>query len=480
MNETIVTSGSVLCVDLDGTFSRTDTLTEAVLLLLKQRPWALFLLPLWLLRGKAHCKAEIARRISFDPAALAYNEDLVGWLRDEYASGRKIVLASGADRRIVEAIAAHHGFFDAVIASDGVVNMTGKAKAAILKDRFGNYAYVGNAPVDIPVWAGAEASMLAAHSDAVERALSKHVNFDRVFRREGESRSRIRLWLKALRIHQWVKNSLLFAPLILSHQIFNEAKLVAVGLGFLAFSLCASSVYLLNDLLDLGADRRHPTKRLRPFADAALPLEQGIVAIPLLLAASFSLAVYVDLPFAAVLGVYYLVTVAYSFDLKRRALLDVFTLAALYSLRIIAGAVVAHVALSPWLVGVSIFLFLSLGVVKRVAEIESGRRRGVTLLQGRGYRSEDLFILQMLGVAAGYASIVVLALYVSAPESRALYPHHQLLWLFAPLMLYWISRIWLLTHRGEMHDDPIVFALKDRTSRVIGVIAVAIIVAASL
>jgi len=480
MNETIMTTDCVLCVDLDGTFSRTDTLTEAVLLLLKQQPWALFLLPFWLLRGKAHCKAEIARRISFDPAALAYNEELVGWLRDEHASGRKIVLASGADRRIVEAIAAHHGIFGDVIASDGNVNMTGRAKAAALKDQFGRYAYVGNAPVDMPVWAEAEASMLAAHSDAVERALSKHVNFERVFRREGESRSPLRLWLKALRIHQWVKNGLIFAPLALAHQIFDQTKFAAVGLAFLAFSLCASSVYLLNDLLDLGADRMHPTKRLRPFAAASLPLEQGIVAIPFLLAAGFSLAVYVDLPFAAVLGVYYLVTLAYSLDLKRRALLDVFTLAALYTLRILAGAVVAKVALSPWLLGVSIFLFLSLGVVKRVAEIESGRRRGVTLLHGRGYQSEDLLILQMLGVAAGYASVVVLALYVSAPESRALYPHHHFLWLFAPLMLYWISRVWLLTHRGEMHDDPIVFALKDRTSQAIGLLAVAIIVAASL
>ncbi|MEN6542644.1 UbiA family prenyltransferase [Parvibaculum sp.] len=480
MNETILAQDYVLCVDLDGTFSRTDTLTEAVLLLLKQRPWALFLLPFWLLRGKAHCKAEIARRISFDPEALAYNDELVGWLREEHASGRKIVLASGADRRIVEAIAAHHGFFGDVIASDGVVNMTGKAKAAALKDQFGRYAYVGNASVDMPVWAQAEAAMLAAHSEAVERELSKQVSFDRVFRRDDARPSTFRLWLKALRIHQWVKNGLLFAPLILAHQVFDQAKLLSVGLGFLAFSLCASSVYLLNDLLDLGADRKHPTKRLRPFAAASLPLEQGIVAIPILLAAGFSLAVYVDMPFAAVLGVYYLVTLAYSLDLKRRALVDVFTLAALYTLRILAGGVVAKVALSPWLLGVSIFLFLSLGVVKRVAEIESGRRRGVQLLHGRGYRSEDLFILQMLGVAAGYASVVVLALYVSAPGSRALYPHHHFLWLFAPLMLYWISRVWLLTHRGEMHDDPIVFALKDRTSRAIGLLAIAIIVGASL
>ena len=480
MNETITTPDCVLCVDLDGTLSYTDTLTEAVLLLIKQRPWALFLLPFWLLRGKAHCKAEIARRVSFDPGILAYNEELAGWLREEHAAGRRIVLASGADRRIAEAVAAHHGIFGDVIASDGVVNMTGSAKASALKERFGRYSYVGNASVDMPVWAEAEASMLAAHSDAVERALSRHVNFERVFRRADTRPSVLSLWLKALRIHQWVKNGLLFVPLILAHQIFDQAKLISVGLGFLAFSLCASSVYLLNDLLDLGADRKHPTKRLRPFAAASLPLEQGIVAIPVLLAAGFALAVYVDLPFAAVLGTYYLVTLAYSLDLKRRALVDVFTLAALYTLRILAGGVVAKVALSPWLLGVSIFLFLSLGVVKRVAEIESGRRRGIELLHGRGYRSEDLFILQMLGVAAGYASVVVLALYVSAPESRALYPHHHILWLFAPLMLFWISRVWLLTHRGEMHDDPIVFALKDRTSRAIGLLAIAIIVGASL
>ncbi len=478
MNEAILAPGCVLCVDLDGTFSRTDTLIEAVLLLLKQRPLSLFLLPFWLLKGKAHCKAEIARRIAFDPSALAYNEELIAWLRAEREAGREIVLASGADRLMVEAIAAYHGFFTGVIASDGRVNMTGRAKAEALKARFGRYDYIGNAHVDMPVWAGAEAAMLAASSADIERILSKRVSFTRVFRQE-RSRSRLRLWIKALRLHQWVKNSLLFAPLVLSHQIFDPVKLMTVGLGFLAFSLCASSVYLLNDLLDLAADRRHPSKRLRPFAAATLPIEQGLVAIPLLLIAGFALAIHTDLYFTAVLALYYAVTVAYSFDLKRRALLDVFTLAALYTLRIIAGAVVVHLSLSPWLLGVSIFLFLSLGVVKRVAEIESSRQRGVTLLHGRGYQSEDLIIMQMLGVASGYASVVVLALYVSAPEAQALYPHHQLLWLFAPLMLYWISRVWLLTHRGQMHDDPIVFALRDPVSRVIGLIAALILLAAA-
>ncbi|HUD51421.1 UbiA family prenyltransferase [Parvibaculum sp.] len=480
MNEAILASESVLCVDLDGTFSRTDTLTEALLLLLKQKPWSLLLLPFWLLGGRAHCKAEIARRIDFDPAALSYNEELLAWLRAEQEAGRKIVLASGADRRIVDAIAAHHGFFGAVVASDGRNNMTGAAKARVLKERFGRYDYVGNAQVDMPVWAGADAALLAAGPSDIEQVLSKRVAFARVFRPEGERPSRLKLWVKALRLHQWVKNTLLFVPLVLSHQIFDQTKLTAAGLGFIAFSLCASSVYLLNDLLDLGADRKHPSKRLRPFAAATLPLEQGLVAIPVLLVAGFALAIRVDPFFAAVLAVYYLVTLAYSLDLKRRALLDVFTLASLYTLRIIAGAVVVHVALSPWLLGVSIFLFLSLGVVKRVAEIESGRQRGVTLLHGRGYQTDDLVILQMLGVASGYASVVVLALYVSAPEAQALYPHHQLLWLFAPLMLYWISRVWLLTHRGLMHDDPIVFALRDPVSRAIGAIAAVIIALAAV
>lgn len=479
MNEAILPSGSVLCVDLDGTFSRTDTLTEAVLLLLKQKPWSLLLLPLWLLRGKAYCKAEVARRINFDPAALSYNEELLAWLRTEHEAGRQIVLASGADRRIVEAIAAHHGFFGGVIASDGRNNMTGAAKARVLKERFGRYDYVGNAHVDMPVWADAEAALLAVGPGDIERVLAKRVAFTRVFRPEGERSSRLKLWAKALRLHQWVKNTLLFVPLVLSHQIFDTAKLTTAGLGFVAFSLCASSVYLLNDLLDLGADRRHPSKRLRPFAAGTLPLEHGLVAIPLLLVAGFALAIHIDISFAGVLALYYLVTLAYSLDLKRRALLDVFTLASLYTLRIIAGAVVVRLGLSPWLLGVSIFLFLSLGVVKRVAEIESGRQRGVTLLHGRGYQTDDLVILQMLGVASGYASVVVLALYVSAPEAQALYPHHQLLWLFAPLMLYWISRVWLLTHRGQMHDDPIVFALRDPVSRAIGVIAAVIIALAA-
>lgn len=477
---TAVSPLAVLCVDLDGTLIRTDTLVEALLLLIKQQPLCLLLLPIWLLRGKAHFKAEVAARVRFDTEALPYNEELVAWLRAEHRRGRRIVLASGANEKIAEAVAAHLGLFDAVIASDRTTNRTGAAKAAALKTRFGDFDYIGNDHVDLPVWKAASAAILNARSAKLERQLSREISFEHIFRVEGETASRLKLWLRALRLHQWIKNTLMFVPLVLAHQFLDMDKLATLFVGFMAFNICASSVYVLNDLLDLAADRRHPRKRARPFAAADLPLEQGIAVLPVLFVAGFALALYASAGFAVVLAGYYALTLAYSFSLKRRALLDVFTLAALYTLRIIAGAVAAAVEISPWLLAFSIFLFLSLGVVKRVAEIESGRQRGITEVAGRGYRIDDLRILEMLGVAAGYASVVVLALYISAPESQLLYPHHQLLWLFAPLLLYWISRVWLITHRGEMNDDPIVFALKDSPSRIVGLLGLLVLEFAAL
>ncbi|MCE9649100.1 MAG: UbiA family prenyltransferase [Parvibaculum sp.] len=472
--------GPVLCVDLDGTLCRSDTLIEAILLLIKRRPLCLFLLPFWVFGGKARFKAEIAARVRFDADMLPYNDELVEWLRAEHAKGRRVVLASGANERIARAVATHHGFFDAVVSSDDVTNRTGTAKAAALKSSFGEFDYVGNDHVDLPVWAASREAVLASCSEKTEASLSKSIAFARVFRPQGRQASRLKLWVKALRLHQWVKNTLMFVPLVLAHQLSDMDKLATLALGFMAFNIAASSVYVLNDLLDLSADRRHPRKRRRPFAAADLPLAQGVAVLPFLFLAGFGLALYASPAFACVLAGYYVLTLAYSFDLKRRALLDVFTLASLYTIRIIAGAVATDVELSPWLLGFSIFLFLSLGVVKRVAEIASSRQRGAGGIPGRGYQTDDLAILQTLGVAAGYASVVVLSLYVSAPEARLLYPHHQLLWLFAPLMLYWVSRVWLITHRGEMHDDPIIFALKDPASRIIAVLAAIVLVLAAI
>lgn len=467
-----------LCVDLDGTLTRSDTLLECLLLLIKQQPLCLFLLPVWLLRGKAHFKSEVASRVRFDAAALPYRAELVEWLRGEAAAGRTLVLASGADARIVSAVADHFGFFSETLASDGARNLTGAAKAAALTARFGRFDYIGDASVDVPVWRAAENAYLCVSSETQDRVFGQQINFVRMF--SDAPASSLKLWLRALRLHQWVKNVLMFVPLVLAHELFDGDRLVTLTLGFMAFNICASSVYVLNDLLDLAADRQHPRKSSRPFASGDLALINGIAIWPVLVVSGFVLALYASPAFALVLCVYYALTLAYSFDLKRRALVDVFALASLYTLRIIAGAVAAEVELSPWLLGFSIFIFLSLAIVKRVAELYSVRDRGIRDVAGRGYRTDDLAILEVLGVAAGYASVVVLALYVSAPESRMLYQNHQLLWLFAPLVLFWISRVWLITHRGEMHDDPIVFAMKDAPSRIVGLVAILVLEFAAL
>ena len=480
MNETAqFGTDSVLCVDLDGTLSRTDTLIESLLMLMRQRPLALLMLPLWLLGGRAAFKAAVAQSVRFDPEDLTYNEELVDWLRAEKARGRRIVLATAADERIARPIAEHLGVFDDVVASDGSANRKGKAKAEALRDAYGTFVYVANGDVDVPVWEAADGAVLVAGSPRIAKRLAGRVAFDRVFE-PAPAKATWRLWLKQLRLHQWAKNGLMFVPLVLSHQIADPAQFLKVLAGFFAFSLCASSVYVLNDLLDLGSDRRHATKRNRPFAAASLPLEQGLVVFPLLLVPAFAIALSTSFPFAGVLVVYYFLTLAYSFDLKKRVLVDVFTLAGLYTVRIVAGGVVASIHLSPWLLAFSIFLFLSLGIVKRVAELEASSRRGITELRGRGYRSDDAPIMTALGVASGYASVVIFSLYISAPDSRALYPHHEFLWLFVPLILFWISRIWLLTWRGEMHDDPIVFALKDRVSQLTAIAAASVLLISAI
>ena len=473
-----ISSDVPLCVDLDGTLIRSDTLLEMLVLLIKQQPLCLLLLPVWLSAGKAHFKAEIARRVDLDVESIPYQEELVEWLRSEHARGRTIVLVSGANKRTVEAVARYLGFFQETIASDDICNMTGATKAATLTERYGQFDYIGDAPIDVAVWGAAREAMLSTRSGREARRLGKRIVFTRVF--DSVTKSRFKLWLRALRLHQWVKNVLMFVPIVLAHQIFDLNKLSTLVIAFMAFNISASSVYVLNDLLDLAADRQHPRKKLRPFASGDLPISHGFVIWPVLVCAGFGLAFYASSAFALVLVGYYALTLAYSFDLKRRALVDVFSLASLYTLRIIAGAVAASVLLSPWLLGFSVFIFLSLAIVKRVAELHSVRERGLSDIAGRGYHLDDLTMLEMLGVAAGYASVVVLSLYVSAPESRALYAHHQLLWLFAPLVLFWISRVWLLTHRGEMHDDPIVFALKDAPSRIVGLTALLVLEVAAL
>jgi 4-hydroxybenzoate polyprenyltransferase len=463
-----------LCVDLDGTLIHSDLLLESFLLLIKQNPLFLFLVPLWLLGGKAKLKAEIARRVQINGAALPYTEGFVAWLKEQKGLGRQLWLCTASDQRMAQAVADHVGLFDGVLASDGQTNLSGDNKARQLVQRFGErgFDYCGNNRVDLKVWQHARAAIVVNGSASLEAGARAATQVDAVFQ---PPKSGLKVVLKALRVHQWAKNALIFVPLAAAHSLGNLPTLISGLVAFAAFSLCASSVYLLNDMLDLEADRAHPRKCKRPFAAGTLSLLFGLITAPALLLGSLVLAWFLPIKFLAVLAAYYVVTLAYSFGLKRLVMIDVLTLAGLYTVRIVAGAAATDIPLSFWLLLFAIFIFLSLAIVKRYAELHAMRKRGQLKASGRGYQVEDLDLLQSLGASSGYISILVLALYVNSPDIAVLYSHPKVVWTLCPIMLYWISRVWMQTYRGHMHDDPLVFALKDKISLLTGLAAAAVL-----
>jgi 4-hydroxybenzoate polyprenyltransferase/phosphoserine phosphatase len=465
-----------LCIDLDGTLLRSDLLLESALSLLRRNPFYLLSFIVWLSHGKARLKREIALRANVDVRLLPYDSRVLTWLRDENI-GRKKVLCSASDKLLVDAVAKHLDGFDTVLASDGLVNLSGARKAQALVENYSEYGfdYAGNARPDMQVWSHARRAIVVNASPALLRRTQKAFSVSRVFVRE---KSDVRVWVRALRLHQWLKNLLIFLPLLAAHMLFVPQAMQRSVLAFFCFGLCASGVYLLNDLLDLESDRRHPRKRLRPFAAGTLSLLAGLVAAPLLVLVSFALAWLLSPLFATVLFGYYALTLAYSFALKRIAMLDAIVLGTLYTARIIAGAVAAQVVLSFWLLAFSMFLFLSLAMLKRYTELRSLRDAGQTEASGRGYAVDDLPLIESLGGSSGFLSVLVLALYINSTASEVLYRHPQILWMLCPLLLYWVSRAWLIAHRGAMHDDPVVFALVDRGSRIILVLCGAAIVGA--
>jgi 4-hydroxybenzoate polyprenyltransferase len=462
-----------LCVDLDGTLIKTDLLLESLFALIKRNPLYLVALPLWLARGKAYLKSAIARRSAVNVAALPYNLEFLQFLTAQYQAGRQLILATAADTALAERIAKHLGIFSGVLASDGRVNVSGTNKLAVIRDHLGSQAfdYAGNAQADFAVWQEARSAILVNTPRRLARRAGRQFDVQRVFVGESKTAARARAFIKAIRVHQWIKNSLVLVPLLTSHKVGLAGLWLDAAYAFVAFSLCSSSVYLLNDLLDLEADRLHPKKRLRPFASGDLSLMAGIIAVPVFLIASSAIAVALLPPaFQLALVTYFGLTLAYSFYLKQIVLLDVLVLAMLYTLRIIAGAAAIVVPLSQWLLAFSLFLFLSLALVKRFSELHLLRRTNNTAAKGRGYLAGDLEQLSSLGAASGYISVLVLALYINSREVSSLYSHPAFLWLICPFILYWVSRVWLLAHRGQMHHDPIVFALKDKSSYLIGVI----------
>jgi 4-hydroxybenzoate polyprenyltransferase/phosphoserine phosphatase len=471
MNATPQPSQStVLCVDLDGTLIASDLLLESLLLLLKRNPLYLLQLPLWMLHGKANLKAEIASRVTLDPAALPYNKTFVAWLQTERQTGRSLWLCTAADGRLAAAVATHLGLFEGVVASDGRINLAGHAKADRLAQRFGErgFDYCGNEPRDLAIWSRAHGAIVVQGSAALERAAARHAPIVQSF---PNTRSRTWALLRALRPHQWAKNVLVLVPLVAAHELRSGIATLNAAIALAAFCLCASSVYLLNDLLDLQSDRAHARKSRRPFASGEAPLLAGLLFAPVLLAAAAALCTLLPFRFSMVLLAYYGLTLAYSFRLKSLPIVDALVLAGLYTLRVIGGAAAAVNALSFWLLLFSVFLFLSLAFAKRYAELEALRSQQRLRAAGRGYHVEDLALLQSLGTAAGYLSVLVLALYINSPEISALYRHPKVIWLLCVLMLYWVSRVWMVAQRGEMHDDPVIFALKDPVSIGIGALA---------
>lgn len=453
-----------LCVDLDGTLLRSDLLHESILALLRQNVLYALLLPVWLMRGKAHFKREIARRISLPVGQMPYDARVLEVLRA--SAHRQRVLCTAADETLAQAIASHLGVFDLVIASDGAVNLAGSAKADALVRLFGvrGFDYMGNHAVDLDVWKSARRAWVVNAPDALHTRARSVCDVEAVWPR---ARVGAMGWAKAFRVHQWLKNVLVFVPLFAAHLFFDAASVIVAIAAFIAFSACASGVYLTNDLLDLGSDRMHPRKRQRPFASGLIPVSQGALASVVVTVSGFAIAFWVSVAFAIALGIYWLTTLAYSFRLKRVEMLDVIVLAGLYTIRIIAGAVAIAVPLSFWLLAFSMFVFLSMAMLKRYTELLAMASDGRESASGRGYATTDLPLLQSLGGAAGYTAVMVLALYINSAESVELYSRPHMLWLICPLLLYWISRAWSVAHRGNMHDDPVIFAVKDRTSQLV-------------
>ncbi len=466
-----------LCVDLDGTLIKSDTLYESAAALLTSSPLKLLGVTLSLVGGKARLKARMAAAVALDPTALPYTDDLLDYLRGQKAAGRVLILVTAADARIARAIADHVGLFDEVLASDGTVNLRGRNKVAALVARFGakGFDYIGNDSTDMAVWRECRTAYVANGSRAVRAKAAAVATVGAEF---GGRKPLARAGAKALRVHQWVKNVLVFVPLVAAHKYGELVPLLDTLVYFVAFSLTASSLYVVNDLFDLAADRKHPTKRRRPFAAGDLPVSWGMVGGPLLLAGGLAIGFTVSLAAGLVLAFYAALTLTYSAVLKRLALIDVFVLAAFYMIRIVGGGAAAGIVASEWLLGFSWFFFLSLGFLKRVTELMRVRDKHGADGRARGYRVSDLDLLSRFGIASGFASALVLALYVRSPMGVAVYATPEVLLASVPLLLLWVCRLWLHTERGRMHDDPIVFALKDRASwAILGLLAVTVGVA---
>ncbi len=467
-----------LVVDLDGTLIRSDLLVESFWAVASRRGGLVALGACRaLLQGRAALKARLAEIGPVDVAGLPYNTAVLDYIRARRAAGARVALVTASVQPLAEAVAAHLGLFDEVHGTKDDENLKGARKAAFCVDRFGRggFDYIGDAEADLPVWAAAATAIVVAPGAALMRRLAV---LDRPLETLPAARPAPRDLIRALRPHQWLKNLLVFLPALAAHNV--HLPVLAAGLlAFAAFSLVASAVYVLNDLLDLRADRAHPRKRNRPFASGAVPLLTGTLMAPALLLAGLVLALPLGARFLGVLLLYFVTTTAYSLHFKRRMVADIVLLAALYTLRIMAGGVATHIHLTVWLLAFSMFFFFSLAAVKRQAELVDGVASGRSAA-GRGYLPQDLPLVEMMAMGSGYVSVLVMALYLASPEITNAYPMPDALWGICVILLYWISRVVLVAHRGQMHDDPVVYAVRDRVSLMCGAAILACAVAGAV
>ena len=461
-----------LYIDIDGTLLRTDLLHEAAWRHVKTAPWRIFTLLRLALKGPAPLKTYLARKIKFDPAMLPYESAVTELIAQRKGQSEQTILITASHQTYASRIARHLDLPGNGYGSSKRINLKGATKLSRIQtlNQGREFVYAGNSAADRPIWAASKKEILVnAPTKDVKAATDSG-------RAELVVKTRPPVWrafLKEMRLHQWAKNSLVFVPLFTSHSYHDTHLLGLAFLAFLAFGLCASGHYFLNDLLDLDADRAHRTKRNRPLASGDLPILYGPLGTILLTVAGLALAIaFLPWKFTALLCVYLALTNLYSFFLKSKSTADVFALAMLYTVRVVAGGAALAISLSSWLLAFSMFVFISLAYLKRYIEI-GALAEGQA--KGRGYVKADADTLFALGIANATAATVVLAFYISSAEVKILYREPAALWLLCLLMLYWSNRLWIGAKRGKINDDPVVFALKDRISRYIFLAMIAVV-----
>lgn len=469
-----------LIVDLDGTLVATDTLIESCLLFIKCYPLKIFKLFGWLLKGKAVFKVKVSEVVLPNVKKLPYRDNVIKFIIKAKTFGREIYLITGSNQKIADSVLNNSELFDSVIGSSRKINIKGKRKLNVIREAVGlrEFDYIGDSKSDLAIWKHAYTAIICSDNKKLHRMVRKvHKNVVNI---NLDSGSTFKYWIKELRIYQWSKNVLVFLALFMSHRILDLELFLKSTIAFVSFSLIASSVYIINDLFDLEDDRKHPSKKDRPFAAGKLSVQSGIISIPLLLFSGFLFS-FLFLPYqlTATLLLYFVATTAYSFYLKEIVFIDVILLGSLYTLRIMAGGFATGIEVSSWLLGFSGFFFLSLAFMKRYTDLILFKKNSQEELFGRGYSIEDTDLVQKAGIASGFISLMILALYITSSQVLVLYNKPYILWLAIPVILYWLMNMWYVAHKGKMTDDPIIYAVKDESSYIVLVLTLTIIIIAA-